>query len=393
MQEAAGHANVIKLLGVWRVGGDVVLAMPYVRHCKFMDLVATAELEEVQVYLANLLAALDHIHRLGIIHRDIKPSNFLYDKRSKQFALVDFGLAQREDGREVTGGRGTKRRNSSVAGEEGGGEVKRPRLPLTETSANKLHCSPRAVQQLRGSAGRGEGVRRSPRKPCSPDGQEVFGWGEQEVLSPTETPRLRLDFPGTAAARAQIRCSPRKLNLGLTSLRWGSGESGTPSPTYHSPTLSRNPSFQETSQTSQATDRLPLFRASLTQYPSSSLQSSSPLATTPGSSCSCPGHLKVCTSCQALPHLHAARAGTPGFRPPEVRHLHTCTPAHLHTCTHAHMHTCTPAYLHTCKPANLHTCLPGVAEVHEPDSICGPVGRGCDPSFLPVPLLPLLPGP
>ena len=103
MQEAAGHANVIKLLGVWRVGGDVVLAMPYVRHCKFMDLVATAELEEVQVYLANLLAALEHIHRLGIIHRDIKPSNFLYDRRSKQFALVDFGLAQREDGREVTG--------------------------------------------------------------------------------------------------------------------------------------------------------------------------------------------------------------------------------------------------------------------------------------------------
>ena len=27
---------------------------------------------------------------------------------------------------------------------------------------------------------------------------------------------------------------------------------------------------------------------------------------------------KVCAACNALPHLHAARAGTPGFRPPEV---------------------------------------------------------------------------
>lgn len=70
------------------------------------------------------------------------------------------------------------------------------------------------------------------------------------------------------AGRAQDRSSPRKL--GLTSLRRNSGESGTTLPTlhtppYHSPT--RNTSFQ-------ATNRLPLFRASLTQHPSS-LQASS----------------------------------------------------------------------------------------------------------------------
>ena len=28
--------------------------------------------------------------------------------------------------------------------------------------------------------------------------------------------------------------------------------------------------------------------------------------------------MTVCGSCESLPHLHAARAGTPGFRPPEV---------------------------------------------------------------------------
>ena len=66
MREAAGHPNVINLLAVWRVGGDVVLAMPYIKHCRFIDLVATAELEEVKSYIANLLSALEHIHRFTL---------------------------------------------------------------------------------------------------------------------------------------------------------------------------------------------------------------------------------------------------------------------------------------------------------------------------------------
>ena len=94
MRTAGGHPNVVQLVGVWRIGGDVVLAMPYLNHCKFIDLVAKIELEEVKLYIANLLSALGHIHKLGIIHRDIKPSNFLYDRQAKKFSLIDFGLAQ-----------------------------------------------------------------------------------------------------------------------------------------------------------------------------------------------------------------------------------------------------------------------------------------------------------
>ena len=50
---------------------------------------------EARMYMRNLLKALSHIHKLGIIHRDIKPANFLYDRKKKLFKLVDFGLAQR----------------------------------------------------------------------------------------------------------------------------------------------------------------------------------------------------------------------------------------------------------------------------------------------------------
>jgi cell division control protein 7 len=47
----------------------------------------------------------------------------------------------------------------------------------------------------------------------------------------------------------------------------------------------------------------------------SNVTSSRATATTP---CGCVGRPRVCGACLELQHMHAARAGTPGFRPPEV---------------------------------------------------------------------------
>ena len=123
--------------------------------------------------------------RLGIIHRDIKPSNFLYDRSRRKYALVDFGLAQREEDPNINPEpRGRKRRGE----EENGSETKKPRLPLAETS--NLNCSPRPLQALKGQKGISGGaegvVRRSPRKPFSPLGQH--DGEEQEILSPAVSP-------------------------------------------------------------------------------------------------------------------------------------------------------------------------------------------------------------
>lgn len=63
---------------------------------------------DVRVYMRKLFVALSHIHDYRIIHRDIKPSKFLFHIASQEEpaslrsryagVLVDFGLAQLEDG-------------------------------------------------------------------------------------------------------------------------------------------------------------------------------------------------------------------------------------------------------------------------------------------------------
>jgi len=300
----------------------VVLAMPYIQHCRFIDLVATIELEEVKLYLANLLSALEHIHKLGIIHRDIKPSNFLYDRQNKKFSLVDFGLAQWEHELQA-GARGGKRK----AEEMEGGASKKARTPLVETT--KQNCSPRA-RILREH--KSPGVRRSPRKVMSPGGDP------DQVFSPTEVPKQRLSFgtPAKSVTMSPLRCSPRKLSIatrpGISKLTITANSILSPDCSTPSSTLQRVPSFTmlEPSGLSQATDftgRTPFLRASMTSHCSSTIPRpdlptprppGSSGQTTPSLSCTCPGQLSVCPSCLALPHLHAARAGTPGFRPPEV---------------------------------------------------------------------------
>jgi cell division control protein 7 len=49
----------------------------------------------IRKYLYCLFSALKDTHHKGIIHRDIKPANFLFDIHSQTGVLCDFGLAER----------------------------------------------------------------------------------------------------------------------------------------------------------------------------------------------------------------------------------------------------------------------------------------------------------
>jgi len=329
MKAAGGHHNVIQLLGMWRVGGDVIMAMPHINHCKFIDLVASISLEEVKFYIANLLSALAHIHKLGIIHRDIKPSNFLYDRENKKFALVDFGLAQFD--KEISG----VKRKIDEDQSQSESCSKKPRIPLHEADSKLNRKSPR-TRLLKDSTI----VRRSPRKlslgmsPILVENLDSVGPLGVSLNSPAglysglESQKKTLTMK-TPTKTPPVRCSPRKnlaqMNKPITAVKITnnsiiSPDMSTPSPS----TMTRRPSFTtlDVSGQSQLTEFsgvTGLLRASVTSHCSSALRPRPESSRVGGGvSCSCPGKMTVCSSCLSLPHLHAPRAGTPGFRPPEV---------------------------------------------------------------------------
>ena len=51
---------------------------------------------DIKWYMYRLLLSISHLAACGVIHRDIKPSNFLYDPKTKQGLLIDFGLSEIE---------------------------------------------------------------------------------------------------------------------------------------------------------------------------------------------------------------------------------------------------------------------------------------------------------
>ncbi|XP_029475211.1 LOW QUALITY PROTEIN: myotonin-protein kinase [Rhinatrema bivittatum] len=83
--------NYLYLLMDYYVGGDLLTLMS-----KFGE---RMPVDMAHFYLAEMVMAIDSVHRLGYVHRDVKPDNILLD-RSGHICLGDFGscLKLREDG-------------------------------------------------------------------------------------------------------------------------------------------------------------------------------------------------------------------------------------------------------------------------------------------------------
>nr|XP_021536749.1 myotonin-protein kinase [Neomonachus schauinslandi] len=86
--------NYLYLVMEYYVGGDLLTLLS-----KFGERIPA---EMARFYLAEIVMAIDSVHRLGYVHRDIKPDNILLD-RCGHIRLADFGscLKLRADGTET----------------------------------------------------------------------------------------------------------------------------------------------------------------------------------------------------------------------------------------------------------------------------------------------------
>jgi len=88
---------ICSVITAMRCRDQVLLVMPYIEFTDFRFMYNTSELPEMQVYMSQLLKALEFTAERGVIHRDVKPTNFLYNRDTQKGLLVDFGLAEFEN--------------------------------------------------------------------------------------------------------------------------------------------------------------------------------------------------------------------------------------------------------------------------------------------------------
>lgn len=95
------HDNLICFVTEFMVGGD---------FNKMLDKVARFDEDQARFYFAELVLAVESLHKLNVVHRDLKPDNILMDKKG-HIRLTDFGLSQ--SGFDRLKGSGTPTRKNS----------------------------------------------------------------------------------------------------------------------------------------------------------------------------------------------------------------------------------------------------------------------------------------
>ena len=87
---------IVELKASFQEDDYLYLVMEYLPGGDFMNLLIKKDIlteDEAKFYTAELILAIENIHKLDCIHRDIKPDNVLIDKTG-HIKLSDFGLAK-----------------------------------------------------------------------------------------------------------------------------------------------------------------------------------------------------------------------------------------------------------------------------------------------------------
>jgi len=100
------HAHLVPVDDLVVEGDTVAIVMEYVDGPDLRRLMRHQTLDryETLTVLAQVAAALAHVHEAGVLHRDVKPENILVSGRHAHLCarLTDFGLARVSDGCRLT---------------------------------------------------------------------------------------------------------------------------------------------------------------------------------------------------------------------------------------------------------------------------------------------------
>jgi eukaryotic-like serine/threonine-protein kinase len=98
------HPNLVRLLDAGTDNGDAFLVLELLDGATVRELLGDGPLapDRVARIGADTTAALDYIHRRGIVHRDVKPSNLMLDEYGS-IRLADFGIARLLGATRITG--------------------------------------------------------------------------------------------------------------------------------------------------------------------------------------------------------------------------------------------------------------------------------------------------
>ena len=88
------HPNVVRIFDLGIADDHAYLAMEYFPRGDLRSLIASGlDGGEALSYLAQMAAALQVVHAVGVLHRDLKPGNIML-RADGSVALIDFGLAK-----------------------------------------------------------------------------------------------------------------------------------------------------------------------------------------------------------------------------------------------------------------------------------------------------------